>query len=310
MSIAIYTGSEKLSLRWQETLHKVLPEKKIEVYPNISDFKAIQFLICWGPYSGLIDKFYNLKAIQSLGAGVDHIFKLNVIDPKIKVIKIVHHQLRQDMWEHALGVVLADMKNFHLYYEYEAQKYWKRRRYRSIKDTSIGILGLGRIGGFVAQQFTQLGFEVKGWSRSKKEIENVSTFVGQDGLDQVCEESDYLINILPLTQSTIGILDERFFRKMKSSGYLVNLGRGPQLIDNDLLKCLDSDQIRGAYLDVFQVEPLPDHHAFWYHPKVIVTPHIASITDIDSVYPQVVENIRRLELGQELLNTIDVERGY
>ena len=310
MSVAIYTKNEKISLRWQEALKKVLPRKRIEIYPRISDFRSVDFLICWKPYEGLIDKFENLKAIQSLGAGVDHIFELNVIDPKIQVIKIVNHQLKQDMWEHALGVVLADMKNFLLYHEQQSSNVWKLKRYRRIMDTSIGILGLGTIGGFVADQFAQLGFTVRGWSSSQKEIENVSTFVGQEGLDLVCEESDYLINILPLTTATTGILNESLFSQMKSSAYLINLGRGLHLVDNELLRSLDSGELRGASLDVFDVEPLPEDHAFWSHPKISVTPHTASITHIDSVYPQVADNIKRLHSGLALLNTINVEKGY
>jgi len=310
MSVAIYTKNKKQLNRWQEILKSELPEKKVEIYPDISDFTSIDFLICWKPYSGLVEKFPNLKAIQSLGAGVDHIFDTNEIDPVIQVSKIVDHQLTHDMWEHVLSIVLADMKNLALYQKQQTTYLWKPKRYRRFKDTTIGILGLGTIGSYVARQFAQLGFKVAGWSGSKKEIANVETHVGQSGLDMVCNESDFLINILPLTNATSGILNKELFSKMKPSSYLINVGRGAHVVDEDLVASLRDGEIRGAALDVFHMEPLPVNHDFWNNTQILVTPHIASLTHIDSVYPQVVENIRRLDAGRVLLNTIDVEKGY
>ncbi len=310
MSIAIYTKNEKQSRKWLDILKRELPDFRIEIYPNINYFEAVELLICWKPYTGLIDKFTNLRAIQSLGAGVDHIFDYNAIHASIQVSKIVDDQLTQDMWEHVLGIVMADMKNLDLYREQQKTNSWKPKRYKRIKDTTIGILGLGTIGKYVADQFANLGFEVLGWSRSPKTLQKITSFVGQEGMEQVGRNADYLINILPLTTETRGVFDKDFFSIMKPSSLFINVGRGPHVVDDDLIDCLDSDILRGAALDVFHTEPLPEDHKFWAHPKILVTPHIASLTSIKSVFPQVVENIQRLNTGKPMLNVIDVEKGY
>jgi len=310
MSIAIYTKNEKLSNAWRIILQEELPDQTIEVYPSIADYNNVEFLICWNPYHGLIGQFPNLKAIQSLGAGVDHIFEANTIDAHIQVSKLVDDQLTQDMWEHVLSIVLSDMKNLPIYQQQQQNKAWKRRRYKGIKNTTIGILGLGTIGSYVGRQFNLLGFEVLGWSRSAKLIDGIATFEAEDGLFSVCKTSDYLINILPLTNETKGILNKMVFSKMKPSSFIINVGRGPHLVDEDLIESIDSELIRGASLDVFHIEPLSALHDFWIHPKISITPHIASMTNMETVYPQIVENIQRLNSGLPLLNLIDVEKGY
>ena len=310
MSVAIYTKNTKQSNAWRIVLQEELPNQTIEVYPSISDHNKVELLICWKPYHGLIAQFPNLKAIQSLGAGVDHIFADNVIDAHIQVSKIVDDQLTQDMWEHVLSIVLNDMKNLFQYQDQQKQNLWKPKRYKRINDVSIGILGLGTIGSYVARQFGLLGFIVLGWSRTNKQIDNVTTFVGNGGLESICNQSDYLINILPLTKETRGILNKNLFSTMKTDSYLINVGRGQQLVESDLIAALNSEQIRGAALDVFDMEPLPETHAFWENSNIQVTPHIASLTHIKSVYPQVVENIKRLNAGSQLLNCIDIEKGY
>jgi len=310
MSIAIYTKNEKQSNAWRIVLQDELPNHNIEVYPSIADYNDVEILICWKPYHGLISQFPNLKAIQSLGAGVDHIFENNTIAADVQVSKVVDDQLAQDMWEYTLSVVMADMKNLAFFKEKQQNRSWKPRRYKRIKDIKIGILGLGAIGSYVAKKFSSLGFEVFGWSRSAKMVDNFSAFEGDEGLHSVCNSSDYLINILPLTNETKGILNKKILSKLKPSSYLINVGRGQHLVDEDLIECLGSGQPRGASLDVFQNEPLPESHPFWTHPKIQITPHIASLTHIDSVYPQVVENIKRMTYGKPLMNCVDVKKGY
>lgn len=310
MSVVIYTKNAKQSQAWLTTLKEELPNHTIEIYPSIEDFNAVKLLICWKPPQNMIAQFPNLEAIQSLGAGVDHIFESNTIDAHIQVSKIVDDQLTHDMWEHCLSIVFNDMKNLPFYQTKQSEKVWKPRRYKRIKDISIGILGLGTIGMYVAENFANLGFKVMGWSKSVKNSASIFTFKGQNGLIKVCEDSDYLVNILPLTDATKGILNTSLFSKMKSDGFLINVGRGQHLVDEDLIIALENEELRGASLDVFQVEPLSDSHPFWSQSKIQITPHIASLTHIKSVYPQVVENIRRIHSDKALLNRIDVGKGY
>jgi len=310
MSIAIYTKNEKQSQKWFEALNSNLPNETIEIYPNISNSNLVTFLVCWKPEKGLLDKFPNLKAIQSLGAGVDHILQYHTIPSHIQVSKVVDDNLTHDMWEHSMSIILADMKNLHIHSKNQKIKNWKPKRYKRIKDISIGILGLGTIGKYVASQFSNVGFKVNGWARSKKEISNVDTFIGKSGLNSMLSISDYVVNILPLTKETAGIINSDFLSNMKSGSYLINIGRGQHVVDEDLLSIIDSGHVRGAALDVFHNEPLPLESPFWAHPSIVITPHVASLTHINSVYPQVVENYRRVKNEQILLNLVNLSKGY
>lgn len=310
MSIVIYTKNEKQSRKWFECLKKDLPKETIEIYPIVSNFELVTFLVCWKPEKGLLEKFPNLKGIQSLGAGVDHILEDHVVPANVQLSKVVDNNLTHDMWEHAMSIILANMKNLHIHSKNQKIKNWKPKRYKRIKDISIGVLGLGTIGKYVASQFSNVGFKVNGWARSKKEITNVETFIGKSGLNSMLSISDYIVNILPLTKETAGIINSDFLSNMKSGSYLINIGRGQHIVDEDLLSIIDSGHVRGAALDVFQSEPLPVESPLWSHPSIIITPHIASLTHINSVFPQVVENYRRLKNEQILLNLVDLSKGY
>ena len=310
MSIAIYTQNDKQSQKWLEKLSDSLVGEKVEVYPNISNFTDVEFLVCWKPETGLLDRFPNLRAIQSLGAGVDHILDHHTISTDIQVSKVVDDNLTHDMWEHALSIIMADMKHLSYHAKNQSDITWKPKRYKRIKDVSVGILGLGTIGRYVASQMSNIGFAVSGWSKSKKDIANVTTYVGESGLMSMLATADFVINILPLTPDTESMIDATFLGKMKQGAFLINIGRGSHVVEKDLLDSIDSGHLRGAALDVFRVEPLPGDNPLWSHASVSVTPHIASLTHIDSVYPQVAENYRRLKEGKPLLHRIDLEKGY
>jgi len=311
MSVAIYTKNERQSQSWVKRLQQELPNVEVEVYPEIADYTTVDFLLCWKPYAGLVEKFTQLKVIQSLGAGVDHILETQKnIDPEIQICKIVDERLTVDMWEYILSIVMADLRNLSKYQRQKHDKIWKPKRYRRLCDQTIGLLGLGTIGSFVAHQFTNLGAEVLGWSNSPKNIDDVECFTGRAGLYDLCKRSDYIINLLPLTAQTKDLIDGHFFSQMKASAYFINVGRGGHVVSDELLASLNAKIIRGAALDVFRAEPLPADHPFWIHPDIFITPHIGSRTHIDSVYPQVVENIRRLAKGKDLLHRIDLQKGY
>jgi glyoxylate/hydroxypyruvate reductase A len=310
MSIAIYTKNDKQSQKWKQILKSNLQNVTIEIYPNISKLESITFLVCWKPEKNLLSKFPNLKAIQSLGAGVDHILDHHPVPSHIQVSKVVDDNLTHDMWEHALSIILSDMKNLPLHSKNQISKTWRYKKYKRIKDVSIGILGLGTIGKYVAIKFASIGFKVGGWSRSKKDIDNVVSYSEDSGMKSLILESDYIVNILPLTNDTKGLIDHDFLSNMKKGSYFINIGRGPHVVDADLIASIDAGHLRGAALDVFHSEPLPIESPFWKHSSIIVTPHIASLTHIDSVIPQVVENYMRLVKGELLLNLVDLSKGY
>jgi glyoxylate/hydroxypyruvate reductase A len=214
------------------------------------------------------------------------------------------------MWEFLITIVLSELKNMRTYTAQQAAGIWQQQRYQSIQNTTISILGLGSIGGFVAEKFAQMGFHVKGWSTSKKELLKVQSYAGEQAFDAFLKNTDFLINLLPLTESTKNILNKVVFQKLPKNAFLINVGSGAHVVAEDLIDQLDSNQLAGAFLDVFREEPLPKAHPFWKHPKIQITPHVASLTNVDSATDQISENYRRFLKKEALLNRVSLDKGY
>jgi glyoxylate/hydroxypyruvate reductase A len=210
-------------------------------------------------------------------------------------------------------IVLQVMKLHRRDLEYTAQqrrREWKELDQVNAEDRRVSILGLGMIGGDAARKLQGLGFKVAGWSRRPKEVPGVTSFHGDDGLEEMLGRTDILVCVLPLTPDTDGILSARFFAMLPKGASIVNAGRGAQLVEADLIPALDSGQLSVAVLDVFPAEPLPADHPFWGHERIVVTPHIGGATNPRTASQVVAENIRRLNAGEPLLNVVDPIRKY
>ena len=308
MSLALIFN-QKSTEEWQRNLQELLPDTKVEVYPNISNLEDVEFIATWKPHKNYVAEFPNLKVVQSVGAGIDHLLHTKIPD-SIKVTRIVDPALKQEMFEHVLACVMTSMKNLLTYYKDQVRKEWKPTIYQNIKETTITILGLGEIGKLVAEQFVALGFQVKGWSNSPKNINGVESFSGKEGLNAAISKTNFIVNILPLTDDTEGILNKDFFKECSDHTVLVNVGRGAHLVEKDLLIAIEEKQIKEAYLDVFVEEPLPENHPFWTNENVYVTPHIASVTNATTALKQVADNYNRMKNNEALLNEVSLERGY
>jgi glyoxylate/hydroxypyruvate reductase len=295
---------------WVQSLQVKLPEIAIHVYPNISNTDWVDFAICWKPQLYVLQQFPNLKVIQSIGAGVDHITRTQFLRPEQVLTRIVDDNLTNDMWEFLLAAVLSNLKKLPFYAHQQTNKNWQPTRYGVIKNTTLSILGLGQIGAFVAAQFAALGFVVKGWSQSEKNIPNVQCFAGENGLSACLNDADFLINLLPLTTTTENILNKTTLKQTKKGSFLLNVGRGEHLVEADLLALLEENHLSGALLDVFRKEPLPEEHPFWTHPKIQMTPHIASLTNFESATTQIAQNYRNFKSGIALQNVVSHEKGY
>lgn len=308
MSVALIFN-QKPTEEWQRNLQELFPDTKVEVYPNISNPEDVEFIATWKPHKNYVAEFPNLKVVQSVGAGIDHLLHTKIPD-SIKVTRIVDPALKQEMFEHVLACVMTSMKNLLTYYKDQVRKEWKPTIYQNIKETTITILGLGEIGKLVAEQFVALGFQVKGWSNSPKNINGVESFSGKEGLNAAISKTNFIVNILPLTDDTEGILNKDFFKECSDHTVLVNVGRGAHLVEKDLLIAIEEKQIKEAYLDVFVEEPLPENHPFWTNENVYVTPHIASVTNATTALKQVADNYNRMKNNETLLNEVSLERGY
>ena len=307
MSVAI-VFNQKDTQDWFLKLSELFPETSVEVYPNIKDKEKIEFLVTWKPHVNYSNEFPNLKVVHSVGAGVDNLLHTKLPN-SVSVARIVDQNLKQDMFEHALACVFNSMKNLNLYNNLKQVKIWNSDSYKSINDTTITILGLGEIGSFVAEKLVALGFKVKGWSKHLKYLDKIECY-DESNLSQAVAHSDYIINILPLTSETESILNFTFFELLSKNTTIINIGRGAHLNDSDLMLALDHGIVKEAYLDVFNVEPLPIDHPFWNHPSVFVTPHIAAITNPNSAIFQVVDNFKRFQNNEPLLHQVDLNKEY
>lgn len=309
MSIAIIFN-QKDPKHWATAMQAHLPQTLVEIYPNIKDKQSVEFVLCWKPEADVLADFPNVKVIQSVGAAIDHITKTQSIKENQTICRIVDENLSHDMFEFLLTTILVQLKNFPLYSQQKERKLWQPKTYKNIGETHISILGIGEIGADVAKKLAKIGFKVKGWSGSKKEITDVESYAGADEIDSCLKNTDVLINLLPVTQQTENIINKNLLMKLNKGGFFINVGRGEHLVEQDLMELLNTEHLSGALLDVFRTEPLPSEHPFWAHPKIQITPHIASITNIDSAVILVAENYKNFITGLPLKHTVSLTKGY
>jgi glyoxylate/hydroxypyruvate reductase A len=295
---------------WVEALQAAAPDLDIRVWPDDHPRAAISFVLSWKHPEGVFSEYPNLKGICSMGAGVDHLLKDSSIPDGITLMRIVDDALAQSMWEHLLAVVFRYMRNLGDYQTDQLHRRWKPTPYLRIADVRIGIMGLGQLGGMMARQFSNLGFKVSGWSNSAKAIPKVESYLGPAALPAFLAQSDILICLLPLTPATRHILNAATLRHCPSGAYLINVARGGVLAEEDLLPLLREGQLSGACLDVFEQEPLPEDHPFWSEPRILITPHIASLTEPASVAGQVLDNYRNIINGKSPMHTVSKSKGY
>lgn len=282
----------------------------LRVWPNIGNDDAIKFALVWNHPLGILKQFSNLKAINSLGAGVDHIFMDADLPHDVPIARIKDPYMANDIVQYVIAYVLHYIKRLDHWQAKQEQKEWSKIPPFNYADKTIGVMGIGFLGNKAIIALNHLGLKVIGWSNSPKQIENVKIYVGKSEFNTFLSHADILICMLPLTKETKGILNSETFSHLPKGAYLINIGRGNHLVEDDLLKAIDQEQISGAVLDVFCQEPLPSDHLFWKNKFIKVTPHIASVTNTATVAPQIIENYRRILANKPLLNQVDVSKGY
>jgi len=275
------------------------------------DPAEIAYAVSFRPPPGLLATLPNLKAVFSLGAGVDG-FLIDPDFPKhIPLIRFVDMSLSDEMAQFAALHVLMQHRTAPFFAAAQAQSKWRQRMLpRATADTRVGILGLGEIGTVCAERLRDLGFVVSGWSRSRKTVAGVTSYAGAAELDAFMAGCDFLICVLPLTPDTRHILNAETFAKLPKGAYVINIARGGHLNEPDLIRALDSGHLSGATLDVFETEPLPESNPIWKHPKIIATPHIAAITSPLAATRSILAGIAALERGDRPMNIVDMGRGY
>lgn len=273
------------------------------------DLGAIEIAIIGpAPPAELWDRLPNLRWVMGLGAGVDNL--VPAVPPHIALTRIVDPFLTADMTQYVLYHVLRYHRGFDAYVADQARRVWQQRSYPRPSERTVGVLGLGELGSDVATHLGNLGFVVLGWSRTQKELPGVTALCGAQGFHDVLAKSQIVICLLPRTPDTENLIDAGALARLPVGSYLINASRGALVVEADLLAALDSGHLAGATLDVFRHEPLPPDHALWSHPRVTVTPHIASLTHPASVAALLAANLRRYRAGQPLHQLVNRTRQY
>ncbi|WP_430457286.1 2-hydroxyacid dehydrogenase [Rheinheimera sp.] len=307
MSIALIIPDRKLDTV-VAALQQQLPDVTIEVWPEISQPAAVEFAVVWKQPAGSVSSLPNLQALQSFGAGVDSILSDTTLPASLPLARIVDPHLTASMLDYLDTVVNYYRLRFDEFGNNQQQQVWKPRSPRKIRH--LTVLGLGELGSAAARHFAGLGYSVRGWSGSLRQIDGVQCFAGDDQFADAVAEADLLICLLPLTPATENLLNEVRLAQLKTGAILVNVARGAIVDDEALLAALQTGQLAAACLDVFRIEPLPAQHRFWTTPGILLTPHISAVTNADTAVAQIAENYRRVQAGLPLLNQVDRTRGY
>jgi glyoxylate/hydroxypyruvate reductase A len=309
MAILFKSHADRADL-WRKAFATLDPHLDFREWPDIGNPEEIDYALVWHPIKGDLKRYPNLKAIFSLGAGIEHIFSDPELPKHVPVVRMVDHGLTKGMTEYVLMHVLRFHRGAP---QMEAQKregVWSDFHCPPAWERHVGVMGLGVLGADAARTIAGFEFQTAGWSRRPKEIDGIECFHGKDGLAPFLARTQILVNLLPLTPATENILNRETFGRLPRGAFVINAARGRHLDEEDLLAALDSGQIAGAALDVFREEPLPKNHPFWAHPKVWISPHVASLTQPSTAVRGILESMRRFEAGLPLENVVNWAEGY
>lgn len=310
MSIAMICPNRDLT-RFLAHMAERAPDIAISVWPDIEAPDHVEAAVVFKHPPGIFNYFKHLKWISSFGAGVDHILNDPSLPPHLPITRIVDHELPNQMRSYVVGAVLAHFRKLSFFGDCQRAKKWDQQFLVPLTRAKVGLMGFGAIGEIVGKALHDLQFDVSAWTRTDRPLPDwVEHHIGEKELYRFIATCDYVVCLLPLTAHTRGIFNRDLFRQMKRGAYVINVARGAHVNDDDLLAAVQSGHLSGACLDVFHQEPLAVDHPFWGEPRILMTPHIASISDPVAVADQVIENYRRLHRHEPLLHAICRTKGY
>jgi glyoxylate/hydroxypyruvate reductase A len=299
--------------QWRQLLSQALPRHHLVTPGELFDRTRIEVAIVANPPRESLVGLPRLRLIQSLWAGVDRLLDDPTLPLDVPIARMVDPALTAAMAETALWAVLSLHRGFFVYQRQQRNAVWHQLPQRRASELPVTVLGLGTMGSACVRALAQQGYQVTAWTRegTARDVPlGVTHLHGMDALWPCLNGSSIVINLLPLTPATRGLLDARFFSALPRGAALVNLARGAHIVETDLRAALGSGRLGHAVLDVFETEPLDPKHPFWRHPKVTVLPHIGALTDARSAAALVAANVQALSNGQPIAHLIDRARGY
>ncbi|MEP1151805.1 MAG: glyoxylate/hydroxypyruvate reductase A [Balneola sp.] len=308
MSLLLIAPDRDLNILADE-LRSLDKNLDVEIWPKVQHKDRVTFAVAWNHPKNVLGNYPNLQTISSLGAGVNHLLNDESIPQETKLARLITPSLKNEMAEYVLEAILSYRLNTARYVDQKREAYWDKHTVVPKENSVVGIMGLGEMGKTTADLLAKNGYTVNAWSRSKKNIDGVNSFT-ENELDQFLNSTNILVCLLPLTDKTRDILDLELFKKLKQPSYLINVGRGQHLVEEDLIYGIDTGVLSGACLDVFEEEPLPGNYLFWNRPKIMITPHVAAVTDSKEAAAQILENYKRSLSGIELENSVERKKGY
>jgi glyoxylate/hydroxypyruvate reductase A len=299
---------------WLNRLQQALPQARVRQWKQ-GDQQPADYALVWHPPVEMLSSRKGLKGVFALGAGVDAILsKLqahpDMLPDGVPLFRLEDTGMGLQMQEYAVSQVLHWFRRFDDYQRQKQQGQWQPLEDYRREDFTIGILGAGVLGAKVAESLVAWGFPVRCWSRSKKDLPGVESFAGGEALPDFLHGTRVLINLLPNTPQTVGIINRELLGQLAKEAYVINLARGVHLVEADLLAALDSGQLKGAMLDVFSKEPLPENSPLWAHPGVAITPHVAAVTRPDEAIAYIAKTITQLENGESVSGEVSLQHGY
>ncbi|MFC7735797.1 2-hydroxyacid dehydrogenase [Roseomonas sp. GCM10028921] len=305
----VYKSEPLRGAEWRRLFTEALPDLPFHIWPETGDPAGVRYLAAWQPPEDIATRFPALEVLFSVGAGVDQ-FDLGALPPSVQVVRMVEPGLTAGMVQYVTLSVLALHREFPLFLDQQRRGIWAATKGVRAERRRVGVLGLGVLGLAAVKALRGFGFAVSGWSRCRRDLDGAPSFAGTGELPAFLAELDILVCLLPLTEETRGMLCASLFDVMPRGAGVVNAGRGGHLVAADLLAALDSGQVSAAILDVSDPEPPPPDHPFWHHPRIWLTPHVASMTHAETGGEAVIENIRRHRRGEPMLGLVDRLRGY
>ncbi len=303
MILLVKSGGEAAVPEWREAFRAALPELDVRWWDDPVDLAAVRYVLVWDPEPGRLAKLPRLKAIFGSGAGVDNILADPDLPKHVPIVRCVPPEATQRMGEFVCWAVLSLLKDARRIAIAQAARDWDYFEPPfTAPERRVGIMGLGAMGSRAAAMLRGLGFPVQGWSRTRKALDGVQSFAGPEELPRFLASTDILVCLLPATPETSGLIAAPLLAQLPRGAQLVNVGCGVQQNLADILAALDDGRLSGAVLDVFDPEPLPPDHPAWAHPRLIVTPHLASLPNRRERARYVAAAIAAHERGEPLPN--------